>query len=85
MGVFARGGTLPTLTWLFMGIAIEAIAILVDDLDGMGHVFGMVCFIFRVNVHNSVAGPAREAFLVLLYLIRCHSELRPEVRLQDNL
>ena len=59
MGVFARGGTLPTLTWLFMGIAIEAIAILVDDLDGMGHVFGMVCFIFTAIVANFYRDPDR--------------------------
>ncbi len=59
MGVFARGGTLPTLTWLFMGIAIEAIAILVDDLDGMGHVFGMICFIFTAIVANFYRDPDR--------------------------
>ena len=59
MGVFARGGTLPILTWLFMGIAIEAIAILVDDLDGMGHVFGMICFIFTAIVANFYRDPDR--------------------------
>jgi phosphatidylserine decarboxylase precursor-related protein len=59
MGVFARGGTLPTLTWLFMGIAIEVIAITVDDLDGMGHVFGMICFIFTAIVANFYRDPDR--------------------------
>ncbi|MEE2759156.1 MAG: phosphatidylserine decarboxylase [Candidatus Thermoplasmatota archaeon] len=59
MGVFARGGALPTLTWLFMGIAIEVIAISVDDLDGMGHVFGMICFIFTAIVANFYRDPDR--------------------------
>jgi phosphatidylserine decarboxylase len=42
-----------------MGIAIEAIAILVDDLDGMGHVFGMICFIFTAIVANFYRDPDR--------------------------
>ena len=27
MGVFARGGVIPTITWLLMGFAIEIIAL----------------------------------------------------------
>lgn len=59
MGGFARGGIAPTVTWLLMGLAIEAIAIFVDDLDGLGHVAGMICFIFTAIIANFYRDPDR--------------------------
>ena len=59
MGGFARGGTAPIVIWLLMGLSIEAIAIFVDDLDGLGHVAGMICFIFTVIIANFYRDPDR--------------------------
>jgi len=59
MGVFARGGTAPTITWLLMGVAIEAIALIVDDLNGLAHVFGMLCFMLTAIVANFYRDPDR--------------------------
>ena len=59
MGVFARGGIAPTVTWLLMGIAIEAIALIVDDLNGLAHVFGMLCFMITAIIANFYRDPDR--------------------------
>ena len=59
MGVFARGGIVPTVTWLLMGIAIEAIALIVDDLNGLAHVFGMLCFMLTAIIANFYRDPDR--------------------------
>ena len=59
MGVFARGGTAPTVTWLLMGLAIEAIALIVDDLNGLAHVFGMLCFMLTAIIANFYRDPDR--------------------------
>ena len=59
MGVFARGGIVPTVTWLLMGIAIEAIALIVDDLNGLAHVFGMLCFMITAIIANFYRDPDR--------------------------
>jgi phosphatidylserine decarboxylase len=59
MGGFARGGIAPTVTWLMMGLAIEAIAIFVDDLNGLGHVFGILCFIVTAIIANFYRDPDR--------------------------
>ena len=59
MGGFARGGTAPTVTWLLMGISIEAIALIVDDLDGLAHVFGMLCFMLTAIIANFYRDPDR--------------------------
>jgi phosphatidylserine decarboxylase len=59
MGVFARGGTAPTITWLLMGLGIEAIALLVDDLNGLAHVFGMLCFMLTAIIANFYRDPDR--------------------------
>tara|TARA_B110000438_G_scaffold303190_1_gene363632 strand:- start:2276 stop:3109 length:834 start_codon:yes stop_codon:yes gene_type:complete len=59
MGIFARGGTTPTVTWLLMGLAIEAIALLVDDLNGLAHVFGMLCFMLTAIIANFYRDPDR--------------------------
>ena len=52
MGGFARGGITPTVTWLLMGISIETIALIVDDLNGLAHVFGMLCFMLTASIAN---------------------------------
>ena len=59
MGVFARGGIAPTVTWLLMGVSIEAIALIVDDLDGLAHVFGMLCFMLTAIIANFYRDPDR--------------------------
>lgn len=59
MGGFARGGIAPTVTWLLMGISIEAIALIVDDLDGLAHVFGMLCFMLTAIIANFYRDPDR--------------------------
>ncbi|MBN16915.1 MAG: hypothetical protein CMB37_01985 [Euryarchaeota archaeon] len=59
MGGLARGGLSPTLTWLSMGLAVESIALIVDDLDGLAHVAGMLCFIFTAIVANFYRDPDR--------------------------
>jgi phosphatidylserine decarboxylase len=59
MGVFARGGVIPTITWLLMGCAIEIIAITVDDLNGLAHVFGMLCFMITAIIANFYRDPDR--------------------------
>ena len=59
MGGFARGGITPTVTWLLMGISIEAIALIVDDLDGLAHVFGMLCFMLTAIIANFYRDPDR--------------------------
>ena len=59
MGGFARGGIAPAVTWLLMGISIEAIALIVDDLDGLAHVFGMLCFMLTAIIANFYRDPDR--------------------------
>ncbi len=59
MGVFARGGIAPTVTWLLMGVSIEAIALIVDDLNGLAHVIGMLCFMFTAIIANFYRDPDR--------------------------
>jgi phosphatidylserine decarboxylase len=59
MGVFARGGVIPTITWLLMGFAIEIIALTVDDLNGLAHVFGMLCFMITAIIANFYRDPDR--------------------------
>ena len=59
MGGFARGGIVPTVTWLLMGISIEAIALIVDDLNGLAHVFGMLCFMLTAIIANFYRDPDR--------------------------
>ena len=59
MGVFARGGVIPTITWLLMGITIEIIALTVDDLNGLAHVFGMLCFMLTAIIANFYRDPDR--------------------------
>ena len=59
MGGFARGGIVPTVTWLLMGISIEAIALIVDDLNGLAHVFGMLCFMITAIIANFYRDPDR--------------------------
>lgn len=59
MGIFARGGTTPTVTWLLMGLAIEVIALIVDDLNGLAHVFGMLCFMLTAIIANFYRDPDR--------------------------
>jgi len=59
MGVFARGGVIPTITWLLMGFAIEIIALTVDDLNGLTHVFGMLCFMLTAIIANFYRDPDR--------------------------
>jgi phosphatidylserine decarboxylase len=59
MGGFARGGVAPVMIWASMGIAIEAIAITVSDLDGLAHVFGILCFILTAIIANFYRDPDR--------------------------
>ena len=59
MGAIAPGGVVPIMTWFSMGIAIEAIALLVSDLGGIAHVMGMLCWIFTALIANFYRDPDR--------------------------
>ena len=59
MGVIAQGGTAPIVVWLLMGFAIEAIALTVDDLNGLAHVICILCFIIAAIIANFYRDPDR--------------------------
>ena len=59
MGVIAQGGTAPIVVWLLMGLAIEAIALTVDDLNGLAHVISILCLIIAAIITNFYRDPDR--------------------------
>jgi len=59
MGGIARGGLRPISLWISMGLAIEAVALIVDDLDGLGHVFAFFCMIIATFLLNFYRDPDR--------------------------
>ena len=59
MGVIAQGGTAPIVVWLLMGLAIEAIALTVDDLNGLAHVISILCLIIAAIIANFYRDPDR--------------------------
>ena len=59
MGGIAQGGLRPILLWIAMGLAIEAVALTIHDLDGLGHVFAVICMIFATFLTNFYRDPDR--------------------------
>lgn len=59
MGLLARGGLAPVLSWGATACAIEIIALTVSDLGGLAHVIGLLCFMFTAILGNFYRDPDR--------------------------